>query len=86
MQVSRALTATGRSALAAARIATTLHQGRYPKVRHYLAYSQAYSNTYAPLEKLKVLYGEALSHPSVVGLVIGTRPDCIDEAKLDYLA
>ena len=62
------------------------HQGRYPKVRHYLAYFQAYSNTYAPLEKLKVLYGEALSHPSVVGLVIGTRPDCIDEAKLDYIA
>ena len=62
------------------------HQGRYPKVRHYLAYFQAYSNTYAPLEKLKVLYGEALSHPSVVGLVIGTRPDCVDEAKLDYLA
>lgn len=62
------------------------HQGRYPKVKHYLAYFQAYSNTYAPLEKLKILYGEALSHPSVVGLVIGTRPDCVDEAKLDYLA
>ena len=62
------------------------HQGRYPKVKHYLAYFQAYSNTYAPLDRLKVLYEEALSHPSVVGLVIGTRPDCVDEAKLDYLA
>ena len=62
------------------------HRRRYPKVTHYLAYFQAYSNTYASLEKLKALYGEALSHPSIVGLVIGTRPDCVDEAKLDYLA
>ena len=62
------------------------HHRRYPKVNHYLAYFQSYSNTYAPLEKLKTLYGEALSHPSVVGLVIGTRPDCVDEERLDYLA
>ena len=62
------------------------HQGRYPRVKHYLAYFQAYSNTYGPLSKLKGLYEEALSHPSVVGLVIGTRPDCIDEEKLNYLA
>ena len=62
------------------------HHRRYPKVRHYLAYFQAYSNTYGPLERLKGLYEEALSHPSVAGLVIGTRPDCIDEAKLDYLS
>ena len=62
------------------------HRRRYPKVKHYLAYFQAYSNTYAPLERLKALYGEALSHPSIVGLVIGTRPDCVDEEKLDYLA
>ena len=62
------------------------HRRRYPKVNHYLAYFQSYSNTYAPLEKLRSLYEEALSHPSVVGLVIGTRPDCVDEEKLDYLA
>ena len=62
------------------------HRGRYPRVKHYLAYFQAYSNTYGPLERLKRLYGEALSHPAVVGLVIGTRPDCVDEGKLDYLA
>ena len=62
------------------------HHGRYPRVKHYLAYFQSYSNTYGPLDKLKRLYEEALSHPSVVGLVIGTRPDCIDEEKLDYLA
>ncbi len=62
------------------------HRRRYPKVNHYLAYFQSYSNTYAPLERLRVLYEAALSHPSVVGLVIGTRPDCVDEEKLDYLA
>ncbi len=59
---------------------------RYPRARRYLAYFQAYSNTYAPLERLRVLYEEALSHPEVVGVVIGTRPDCVDEEKLDYLA
>ena len=59
---------------------------RYPRARHYLAYFQAYSNTYGPLDRLKALYEEVLSHPEVVGIVIGTRPDCVDEAKLDYLA
>ncbi|HDP74271.1 MAG TPA: TIGR01212 family radical SAM protein, partial [Bacteroidales bacterium] len=55
------------------------HAVRYRHADRYLAYFQAYSNTYAPLEKLKVLYNEALSHPKVIGLVIGTRPDCVDE-------
>ncbi len=59
---------------------------RYPRARHYLAYFQAYSNTYAPLERLRALYGEVLGHPEVVGIVVGTRPDCVDERKLDYLA
>ena len=59
---------------------------RYPRARHYLAYFQAYSNTYGPLDRLKALYEEVLSHPEVVGIVIGTRPDCVDEKKLDYLA
>jgi hypothetical protein len=54
------------------------------KVRKYMAYFQAYSNTYASLESLKDIYQQALDHPDVVGLVIGTRPDCIDEEKLDY--
>lgn len=62
------------------------HQWRYRKATKYLAYFQSYSNTYAPLEVLKERYGEALAHPQVSGLVIGTRPDCVDEAKLDYLA
>ena len=62
------------------------HKVRYRTTEHYLAYFQAFSNTYAPLERLKQLYEEALNHPSVVGIVIGTRPDCVDEEKLDYLA
>jgi radical SAM protein (TIGR01212 family) len=59
---------------------------RYRKAYRYLAYFQAYSNTYAALDKLCDLYGEALSVPDVMGVVIGTRPDCVDEEKLDYLA
>lgn len=62
------------------------HQVRYRNTRHYLAYFQSYSNTYAPLPRLKELYLEALAHPHIVGIVIGTRPDCIDEEKLDWLA
>lgn len=62
------------------------HKVRYRTTEHYLAYFQSFSNTYGPLDRLKVLYEEALAHPSVVGIVIGTRPDCVDEEKLDYLA
>jgi len=62
------------------------HRVRYRRAKNYLAYFQAYSNTHAPLEKLKILYEEALKFPGVIGLVIGTRPDCIDNDKLDYLS
>ncbi|MFZ4521419.1 MAG: TIGR01212 family radical SAM protein [Bacteroidales bacterium] len=62
------------------------HLVRYRRATSYLVYFQPYSNTYAPLAKLKELYTEALAYPGVAGLVIGTRPDCIDEGKLDYLA
>lgn len=62
------------------------HKVRYRTTEHYLAYFQSFSNTYAPLSRLKQLYEEALAHPQVVGIVIGTRPDCVDEEKLDYLA
>ncbi|HAQ19791.1 MAG TPA: TIGR01212 family radical SAM protein [Prolixibacteraceae bacterium] len=51
----------------------------------YLAYFQSFSNTYAPLENLEALYGEALDHPEVIGLVIATRPDCLTTEILDYL-
>lgn len=62
------------------------HRVRYRNAGKFLAYFQPYSNTYAPLERLKEVYGEALSHPLVAGIVIGTRPDCVDESVLDYLA
>lgn len=62
------------------------HKVRYRTTEHYLAYFQSFSNTYAPLPVLKELYEEALSHPQVIGIVIGTRPDCVDDEKLDYLA
>ena len=61
------------------------HQGRYRSVTKYLAYFQAYSNTYGPLSKMRKAYEEALAHKDVVGIVVGTRPDCIDAEKLDYL-
>ena len=57
---------------------------KYPEMK-YLAYFQAYSNTYAPLEELKKKYEEALAVDDVVGLVIGTRPDCVSDEVLDYL-
>lgn len=64
----------------------TFHRVRYRKAEKFLAYFQPYSNTYAPLERLRDVYEEALSHPLVAGLVIGTRPDCVDDTVLDYLS
>jgi hypothetical protein len=61
------------------------HQKRYRSASQYLAYFQAYSNTYKPLDELKRIYQQALDVPSVKGIVIGTRPDCIDEPLLHYL-
>lgn len=58
---------------------------RKGKNHKYLAYFQAYTNTYSDFESLKKLYDEALSVPKVVGLVIGTRPDCISEEIINYL-
>lgn len=58
---------------------------KYPQMK-YLAYFQAYTNTYAPTEQLAALYEEALAVDDVVGLVIGTRPDCMSTSLLDYLA
>jgi uncharacterized protein len=55
------------------------------KAHRFLAYFQSFTNTYAPLNHLKALYDEALAVPGVVGLAIGTRPDCIDEPVLELL-
>ena len=64
----------------------SFHEKRYRRATQYLAYFQAYSNTYASLEKLESLYSQALDRDDMAGLIIGTRPDCIDEQKLEYLA
>ncbi len=61
-------------------------KNRYKRARIFVAYFQAYSNTYDKIEVLKDLYGQALAHPEISGLSIGTRPDCIDDEKLDYLS
>lgn len=71
-------------------VAVQLEEGKrffahkYPEMK-YLAYFQAYTNTYGELEALKRKYEEALAVDGVVGLVIGTRPDCMPDALLDYL-
>lgn len=57
---------------------------KYPQMK-YIAYFQAFSNTYSSLERLKAIYEEALSVDGVVGIIIGTRPDCIDDEKIEYL-
>lgn len=62
------------------------HRRRYRTAEQYLAYFQSFSNTYAPLDRLRECYDEALAHPSIAGIVVGTRPDCVDAEKLDYFA
>lgn len=79
-------TTPGKALLAQIEEGIEFQRVRYPRVRHYLGYFQAYSNTYGTLERLQRAYEEVLSHPEVVGIVIGTRPDCVDEEKLDYLS
>lgn len=56
------------------------------KAQKFMSYFQAYSNTYKPVEELKAIYDASLCHDDVVGLSIGTRPDCVDENKLDLIA
>jgi hypothetical protein len=56
------------------------------KAGKFIAYFQSFSNTYAPLPRLAEIYGEALADPDIVGLNIGTRPDCVSDEKLDYLS
>ncbi len=76
----------GKSILEQLDAGIAFHSRRGRRAEGYLAYFQAFSNTYAPLPVLKERYEAALSHPLVKGLVIGTRPDCVDAEKLDYLA
>lgn len=52
---------------------------------HYIAYFQAYTNTYAPVKTLRSLFAEAIAHPDIVALSIATRPDCLEEPVLELL-
>lgn len=65
--------------------AIALLSKKWPDSGKYIAYFQSFSNTYAPLDVLKARYEEALLYPGVVGIAIATRPDCLDDATLDYL-
>jgi radical SAM protein (TIGR01212 family) len=58
---------------------------RRNKAKAFIAYFQSYSNTYAPLPVLKAMYDTVLDYPEIVGLAIGTRPDCIDEERLGII-
>lgn len=72
-------------------ITTQIEEGKrffarkYPEMK-YMAYFQAFTNTFASLDTLKKMYGEALACENIIGLVIGTRPDCVSDRLLDYLA
>lgn len=72
-------------------VSEQLEEGKEVMVRKYkagkfIAYFQPYSNTYAPVEQLRALYDEALAVNDIVGLIIGTRPDCLPPATLELLA
>lgn len=77
--------ATGKSVTEQMREGAEKFRSKYPHMK-LLAYFQSFTNTYAPLAQLKKLYQEALKFPGVIGLAISTRPDCLDEDTLDYLA
>ncbi|MBR5118155.1 MAG: TIGR01212 family radical SAM protein [Muribaculaceae bacterium] len=64
--------------------AKQFYAGKYPDMK-YLAYFQSFTNTYAPVEKLRELYYEALAFDDIIGLVISTRPDCVGDEVLDLL-
>ncbi len=85
--------AGGSGDFAASRLLSITEQIEQEKVRiqqkrhcsHYIAYFQAYTNTYAPISTLRRLFTEAISHPDIVVLSIATRPDCLEEPILDLL-
>jgi radical SAM protein (TIGR01212 family) len=76
---------TGSGRTIREQISDGIAKARRRGISRVLAYFQRYSNTYAPLGVLRALHDEALAFPEVVGLAIGTRPDCVDDEKLDYL-
>lgn len=67
-------------------IDTQIHLLREKRpIRKFIAYFQAYTNTYAPVEYLRKIFTEAISHPDIVGISIGTRPDCLGDAVIALL-
>lgn len=56
------------------------------KAKKFMSYFQAYSNTYKPVNELEKIYTSALKHPDIVGISIGTRPDCVDKNKLKLIS
>lgn len=76
---------TARSITKQIDLGIEFHQRRRRTADRYIAYFQAGTNTHAPVEQLEKLYIEALSHPAISGIIIGTRPDCITSEKLDLL-
>ena len=76
---SRALSITEQIERGKQKVAGKVHDGKY------IAYFQAFTNTYAPIERLRALYEEAISHPDIVALSIATRPDCLPDEVLALL-
>ncbi|MCX7739085.1 MAG: TIGR01212 family radical SAM protein [Hydrogenothermaceae bacterium] len=62
------------------------YKSRFKNIKGFLAYFQAFTNTYAPVEKLKEVYDQAMSYDEIIGMSIGTRPDCVPEEVLDLIA
>lgn len=76
---------TGRDVAWQLREGIEFHKRRYRKAEKYLAYFQSFSNTYAPAKHLREVYGSALEVEGVAGIVVGTRPDCVNTEVLDLL-
>ncbi len=66
--------------------AMSFYKNRFKNIKGFLAYFQAYTNTYAPVEKLRELYDKAMEYEEIVGMSIGTRPDVVPEEVLDLIA
>lgn len=62
------------------------YKNRFKNIKGFIAYFQAFTNTYAPVEKLREVYDQAMEYPEIIGMSIGTRPDCADEDVLDLIA
>lgn len=76
----------GQSLLEQVEAGLAFQRRRYPRAKGFLGYLQAYTNTHGPMDELIALYDTLLEHPGLDGLVIGTRPDCLPDPLLDWLA